>query len=223
MGALAFFSFLLCLLFLPPTHLEQNHGRKLAGAPWLELLNDHEICRLFVLRLAYATSVGIIWSFLPVWADAAFRLPSSLIGVLIMLGVFVSGIMHVPMGYLADRLNRKMLIAAGSLVVAISLFSFRWADGFWYLFTVNAGIGFGGGMLMPALMAMAVTRGDQLEVMGSIMGIIALAHSLGMLIGPLLAGMVMEAYPLGQVLSHACLVMIAGTAFFFLQPARRRP
>jgi MFS family permease len=218
MGGLAFLSFGMCMAFLPSTHAERIHGRHASRVSWMALLGDAHILRIFTLRLTYAICVGIIWSFLPVWADSEFHLPSSLIGVLIMLGVLVSGIMHTPMGYLADRQDKRILIGLGAAIVAFALLGFKWATGFWYLFVVNAAVGFGGGIMMPSLLAMAVIRGDQLKVMGAIMGIITFAHSLGMLLGPVFAGSIMEICSLRTVLSTTSIVMIAGTAFFFLPP-----
>jgi MFS family permease len=223
MGGLAFLSFLMCLFILPPVHAELTHGRRASVGSWADLMKDKEIARLFALRLAYAICVGSIWSFLPVWANSEFELSSSLIGILIMLGVLVSGIMHTPMGYLADRLNRNVLIGIGGMIVTAALLGFKWANGFWYLFIVNAAVGLGGGIMMPSLIAMAVVRGDQLKVMGSIMGLVTLAHSLGMLLGPLLAGVMMDFFPLREILSTTSLLMVLGTGLFFFLPKMARP
>jgi len=42
---------------------------------------------IFIFRLAYTICIGIIWCFLPVYADAEFSLSSSSIGILVMLFV----------------------------------------------------------------------------------------------------------------------------------------
>ncbi|MFC1815564.1 MFS transporter, partial [Thermodesulfobacteriota bacterium] len=81
-------------LLLPPTRSEQVVRRNKILSAWKQLLKDREIVGFFVFRLAYTTGIGIIWGFLSVLADAEFSLSSSAIGILVMLGVFVSGIVH---------------------------------------------------------------------------------------------------------------------------------
>jgi predicted MFS family arabinose efflux permease len=80
--------------------------------------------------------------------------------------------------------------------------------------------GLGGGIAMPALMAMAVLKGSQANAMGSIMALMTLAHSLGMLSGALLGGLMMDffqlrwAFPLGALIMMICIGFFwAGTGF----------
>jgi MFS family permease len=60
-------------------------------------------------------------------------------------------------------------------------------------------------------MALAVLKGNEIDSMGSIMGLLAMAHSMGMLAGSLLAGVMMDvsrlrhAFPSGAVLMMLCL------------------
>ena len=107
MGLLALIGFFLSLFLLPPTRSERaiGHGKK--PFSWKMLLNDRHVVGLFLFRFAYVVCVGIIWGFIPLLADMEFAASSSLIGVLVMLGVFISGLIHVPMGYLADRMSKK--------------------------------------------------------------------------------------------------------------------
>jgi MFS family permease len=166
---------------------------------------------LFLFRLAYAACIGVIWSFLPVLADLEFSLSSSSIGILVTLGVFSSGILHVPMGFTADRVNRKMMIIGGGLIITYAILSFSWASSYRDLLLASILFGLGGGIAMPALMALAVLKGNEIDSMGSIMGLLAMAHSLGMLTGSLLAGVMMDvsrlrhAFPTGGILMMLCL------------------
>ena len=76
---------------------------------------------LFFFRLAYTACIGIIWGFLPVLGAGELSLSSSSIGILVMLAIFVSGIIHVPMGYLADRINKKLMVVSGGLIAGLGL------------------------------------------------------------------------------------------------------
>ena len=156
MGLLALIGFFLCLFLLPPTTSEQaiSHGKN--PFSWKMLFNDRQVAGLFLFRFAYLVCVGIIWGFIPLLADMEFAASSSLIGVLVMLGVFISGLIHVPMGYLADRISKKLMVTAGGLIISYAIFSFEWADRIEDLVIASVLFGLGGGISMPALMAMAV-------------------------------------------------------------------
>ena len=213
MGSLTFIGFLLSFLLLPPTKSEQVVSRGIEPMAWKWVIRDRHMAGLFLFRFAYAACIGVIWSFLPVLADSEFSLSSSSIGILVTLGVFSSGLLHVPMGYMADRVNRKIMIIGGGLIITYASFSFEWANSFGDLLLASVLFGFGGGIAMPALMALAVLKGNEIDSMGSVMGLLAMAHSLGMLAGSLLAGMMMDisqlryAFPSGAVLMILCLIL----------------
>jgi len=215
MASLALIGFLLSLFLLPPTRSERVVRRGRAPAAWKQLLKDKDILGFFLFRFAYAACIGIIWGFLPIFADTAFSLSSSSIGILVMLGVFTSGILHVPMGILADRMNKKLMVVTGGVIIGCAIFSYEWASGFRYLLLATLFFGFGGGISMPALMALAVLKGNITDAMGSVMSLLTMAHSLGMLIGALLAGLVMDvvllrhAFPIGAVIMLLCVGLFA--------------
>ncbi len=211
MGFLTFLCFMLSFFLLPPTKSERVVGRGIKPLPLKWVLRDKEMAGLFFFRLAYAACIGVIWSFLPILADLEFSLSSSSIGILVTIGVFSSGLLHLPMGFMADRVNRKMMVVAGGLIITYAIFSFDWADSFGDLLSASVLFGLGGGIAMPALMALAVLKGGETNAMGSVMSLLAMAHSLGMLAGSLLAGLMMDvsrlrnAFPTGAVMMMLCL------------------
>ena len=214
MGALSIVGFLLSHFLLPPTADEHviKRGRQPVG--WSTILRDRTIAGLFLFRLAYTACIGIIWGFLPVFADKEFSISASAIGVLVMLGVFISGAVHVPMGWLADRFNRKAMVIIGGLLATIAVYAFNHASGFKDMFWISVVFGLGGGIAMPALMAAAVLRGSRSDAMGSVMALLTVAHSLGMLIGSVMAGVMMDLFHLRQAFVLGALVMMAGTILF---------
>ncbi len=218
MGLLALIGFFLCLLLLPPTRFEK--GIVHAGQPfaWKTLVYDRHVAGLFGFRFAYVFGVGIIWGFIPLYADRQFGASSSLIGILIMLGVCVSGIIHLPMGYLADRMSKRLMVVAGGLIISYAILSFGWADQLADLIGASVLFGLGGGISMPALMAMAILKGSRVNAMGSIMALMTVAHSLGMFSGALMGGVMMDfiqlraAFPLGGMVMLICTgLFLAGT------------
>jgi MFS family permease len=215
MGLLAMTGFLLSISLLPPTRREAAFNPERKPPRWRRLVKDRSVIALFLVRFAHTACIGIIWGFLPVFADTAFSLSSSAIGVLVMLGVAISGIVHVPMGWVADRVNRRWMVVSGGLIAAAAVGSFTWADGFAFLVSASVAFGIGGGVAIPALMAMAVLCGYRSEAMGSVMAILTVAHSLGMLTGSLMAGMIMDAFNLRHVFPLGAFLMAASLISFY--------
>ncbi len=222
MGILALVGGGVSFFLLPPAGCETARQVKARAWGWARLLRDRTIAGLFTYRFMYTACIGVIWGFLPVLADVRFHLSSSRIGVLVMLGVFVSGLIQAPMGYVADRINRKKLMVAGGLVVTVSLAAYAWADSFSMLFAASILFGLGGGAAMPALMAIATTKGQQAAAMGSVMAILTVAHSLGMLCGALTAGLMMDWLNLSFAFGLGAAGMALGIVLFLILTAKRQ-
>jgi MFS family permease len=222
MGFLAFMAFLLSLTLLPPTSSEGVVQSTPAPAEWKQLIRDRDIAGLFLFRLAYTAGIGILWGFLPVMGDTELSLSSSSIGILIMLGVFISGISQVPMGYLADRINKKLMVVSGGLIICLAILLFAWAASFWDMALASFFFGIGGGICMPALMALAVIIGNKTDAMGSVMALMTVGHSLGMLMGAMLAGLMMQLFQLRQVFPLGTVIMGLGVGLFFICTLHRK-
>ncbi len=223
MGILALIGFCLSFRLLPPASSERPPGIHSSPISWRILLGDRHLAALLIFRFAYVVCIGIIWGFIPLFADREFGASSSLIGLLIMLGVMISGLFHVPMGYLADRISKKAMVVTGGLIVSYAVFSFKWAGQIQDLMVATVLFGLGGGICMPALMALAVLKGSRTRSMGSIMALMTVAHSLGMLAGSLLGGVMMDLFELRWAFPTGAMVMAACTAWFLLGTASRQP
>lgn len=216
MGALTLLAFLLCLLLLPTenrSYKEKSRASK-DSFSYMELLRTPSIFSLFAFRACFMTCIGIIWAFLPLLASTKLALSSSAIGVVIMTSVFVSGLFQVPMGYLADRFSKRALTIAGGILAVISVLYLNRASSFGELVLANGILGLAGGISFPAIMALGVIEGRRTNAMGSLMGLLALGHSLGMLAGPLLAGALLGFTSFGTVFILGAIILGVGTAVF---------
>jgi MFS transporter, DHA1 family, multidrug resistance protein len=120
------------------------------------------------------------------------------------------------MGWLADRVNRKIMMVLGGLIVSGAVYAFTLATGFWHMFFASVTFGLGGGIAMPPMMAAAVLWGSRNHAMGSVMAIVTVGHSLGMLVGSLLAGAMMQWFELRQAFGLGALTMAAGIVVFLI-------
>jgi MFS family permease len=222
MGGLALVAFFMSLTMLPPVASEMGNGKGRAPASWKSLLSDRLIRGLFVFRFSYTTCIGIVWSFLPVYAHEAFSISSSRIGILVILGVFISGVLQMPMGALADRWNKGAMIFIGGLIVACAVCALKWAQGFNGIFMAQFLFGIGGGICSPAHMAMAVVSGNRTDAMGSVMALMTLGHSLGMMSGALLAGVIMDLWAINNVFPLGGVAIASGAVFCGLSMMKAR-
>ncbi|HBN26938.1 MAG TPA: MFS transporter, partial [Desulfobacteraceae bacterium] len=215
MGALAGIAFLVSLFWLPSAKNEKKICRreKMPGS-WNVLLRDRQVAGLFIYRFSYASCIGIAWGFLPLLADLEFNLTSSVIGFLLMLGTAVSGVAHIPMGYMADRVDKRLMIVAGGLIAATGFFFFVRANNVNNLILGNIIFGLGGGISTPAIMAEAITKGNSTNAMGSVMGLITMAHSFGMFAGAFIAGIIMDFSSLNYAFFTGTCIMAGGVILY---------
>lgn len=216
MGLLSGIGLLLCVFFLPPVSKEKVKNLKNESTPWASLLKDRRLVSIFIFRYAYTACIGVIWCFLPLFADKEFGLSGSLTGVLVMLGVFVSGLLQLPMGYVADRSNKRLMIITGGIFSTIGMLLPFFAASFYDLVMAVCLFGLGGGISMPSIMAYAVIKGDEKKAMGSVMSIMTVAHSLGMLTGSMAAGLAMDFLSLRLSFPCGMFIMALGTLVFLL-------
>ena len=219
MGILSFMGLLLGLFFLPPVSTEKLRTGERPVVPWASLIMDRALISIFCFRYAYTACICVIWSFLPLFADREFGLSGSLTGILVTLGVFISGLLQLPMGFAADRLNRTGMIITGELFSSIGILLSYFASSFSDLVTAVCIFGIGGGISMPAVMACAVLKGDEKKAMGSVMSLMTMAHSLGMMTGSLAAGVAMDFLSLKMSFPCGAFIMLAGPLVVLPQPA----
>jgi MFS family permease len=214
MGMFALFAFFLSVIFLPKTSDESIRNKAYKPYKLMKIMKNKVFAGLAVFRFSYTTCIGIIWCFLPVYADQKFSMNSTLIGILVMSGVFTSGIMHAPIGYLSDKMNKKVLVFTGGIICAIGLLLTGFGTGFYSILGAVIIFGLGGGISMPSIMALAVIHGKNENAMGGVMSLLTVAHSLGMLAGSVLAGIIMDLRGLKSAFPTGFAIMITGTFIF---------
>lgn len=223
MGALAFVGFLMAAILLPTGSEEQGFKARGNPVPWGVLIKDRTLASLCTFRFAYVVGIGVIWGFLPLYADIKLGTSSSSVGFLITLGVLVSGALNGPMGIVADRYSKRVLVTTGGAVAALAVLSLSWTHTYAQMAIATTFFGVGGGTCMPALMAIAARRGNDSESMGSVMALMTIAHSLGMLMGGLAGGVFMDVFELRFAFPAGAGVLAIGTIVFAVGTRHIRP
>jgi MFS family permease len=192
MGVLALVGFFLAFWLLPGQETFRPKPTSRPGGT-LSLLKAHRTLRgIFLFRCISTACISLNWSFQPILLDSVAGLSSGWIGLLISLNVATAAALQTPMGSLADRVSRVKLIQIGALIQAGALCALPLSRSFPALLAVNLAMGLGGGISLPSVQAIATDLGRSARIMGTVMGVLFTGQSLGMLMGPLLAGFLYE-------------------------------
>ena len=211
MGGLTILAFFAVLFFLP-----ESHGHAHATTPpasYRELLQRSKIRGLALYRMVNSIQMGLWFSFLPLLATEALHLSKSQIGTVIAVNMLVSSLIQVPAGRLADRMSRRILVSFGGYLASVAFLTVWYAQGFAHLLLIGTFAGAFGAVAMPALTALAADEG-QTGGMGAVMGVLNMAMSVGMMLGPVLAGTLAEFFGLRFLFVFGAVVGLIGTFVF---------
>jgi MFS transporter, DHA1 family, multidrug resistance protein len=216
MGLICFIGFMLCITLLPKDESNLIRNRKLDDSYWT-VAKDQTMSALVIMRICLACSIGVIWSFLPLLGEMVLHLNATSIGLLVMTNVAISAVALYPMGVLADRYDKRIPVVAGTVFAVIALILLIRVNTFWDLIIASALHGIALGMISPALIAVVVIVGREKKAMGTAMGLINMGHSMGMLLGPVLGGLIMDVYSFSGAFSFGAVAMLAGTVLLMLR------
>lgn len=211
MGALNVVALLAVLLFLPEA--QPAHHTRAQPVSYREMLRKPKVQGLAFYRMVNSIQMGLWFSFLPLLADEVLALSKSQIGVILAAHMLVSAVVQVPAGRLADRMSRRHLAAVGGYLGSLAFVAVYVAGGFWHLLLIGCMTGAMGAVAMPALTALAADEGQR-SGMGAVMGVLNMAMSAGMMLGPVLAGALAEVVELRSLFVFAAMVGVLGTLGF---------
>ncbi len=211
MGGLNLLAFLIAALFLP--EIRQRETATSPHPSFKRMSTSGMIKGLFVFRLTDALGRGAFVCFLPIFAAISMGLSPTLIGILLAVNILLTSLLEVYSGNIADRFNKRALIVFGSLIKLTLLALIPLMHSFWQLLGLCALQGLGSAVSLPAASALIVEEGRKFG-MGSTIGIFTLAMSIGMVIGPLLGGVIADFVSINSVFYFAAGMGLAGTSLF---------
>lgn len=205
--------FLLTLFLLPEVEVENKEDSR--GRATIRAIMRNRLMRGLVLfRITSAMRRGGVLAFLPILASRLAITPSE-VGILLTTIIYITALLQRSFGKLADRHDKVILVVAGSLIGAAGLFSLPFARSFREFLAIGAVMGIGGGLSVPPATALTVKVGVDMG-MGASMGLFNSAMSAGMVVAPLLSGIVMDVYGVDTIFYVNAVIVALGTAGFFL-------
>lgn len=212
MAGLGAIAFLIALVFLPD--IRYSGIRKMDDPiPFKEIIKNNVVKGLFLFRAIDGIGKGGVLAFLPILASTR-GITSSQVGIIISFSIFLMALLQRPFGRLADRYNKLFLVLIGSTLGALTLLLIPIARNFWELLFISSLMGLGGATAIPSASALSVEVGQRLG-MGFSMGLFSTAMSAGMIVAPIISGVIMDIFGVKSVFFVAGVVSLLGTFVFY--------
>ena len=211
MGVFNLIAFFIAIILLPRSDL-----RKSATAlsfSFMDMRRSSTMVGLFSFRLAIALGRSSFFTFLPLLAATRLGLPANLIGLLIAVHVLLMSMLGIVGGRMADIFNRRVLVGIGSIVIFSYLFLVPLAPGFGPLLALCILGSIGSAIATPSVMALTVEEGRKYG-MGSAIAAITMAMSIGMAVGPIMTGAIVDLIDINAAFYFSAGLALVGAALF---------
>lgn len=169
-----------------------------------------------ILAFAFIIALGEsgLMTFLPLitWRE---HIPTTQIGILSSVVMLCAGVLQTPFGYLANKYNKVFLVVIGILLVSVDLAYIPLCSSFWSFFILSVIGGIGAAIANPAATAMII-RGSKGLGLGFALGVYNFVFGLGMVIGPVFSGLIMDHFGLDEIFyASAGLFILSACVFYY--------
>ncbi len=217
MGGLALLTCVLVMIFIPPEKKCPLSGKNSGGVSFKKIIAHRVVLGIFLTRFFTASGQGAVYTFLPILA-LQLNLTSSQVGVILGANIFLIAFLQRFVGTLADRINPKYFIIFGTFASGLIVLWMPFVEGFTMILFLNILMGMANGLALPGGLVITGQLGRTMG-MAALMGITDAAWSLGMIVSPILSGIILDLFGLSQVfIVGSCLILTGSVAVtFFLK------
>ena len=214
MSVLVTISLVLTILLVPDEESLGMNPRQ-SPVPIREILANKTLSSILIYRAVNALGRGTIMSFLPLYVVQILGLSSTYIGIILSTGIFLNAFLQTPMGILADRVNRKMLLIGGGLLASVGYFYMVQTGTIAEIFVARMIVSLGSALSLPAVTAIIAKEGRKLGS-GSTVGVFNTAMSIGQMIGPVFSGFLLDTYGMGSVFYFSGFISVLSVISFWV-------
>jgi len=218
MAGLTGISLLLAIFFLPD--VEFSTGKRKTGS-FKQIFANPELTTMiwysFISTLAIASIFGFLSMYLsqPVSAGG-MELPIATIGLVLSVGQFISALLQKEFGKLADKYDKRKIIIASGLIGATGILIFPMMTNTTGIFVSQLIFICGLTLGSPAINAVVAIAGREIGT-GTAISALQSSNSLGNIIGPLAAGMLLDRFGFTSIFYLCGAVMIVSVAMFYFR------
>ncbi len=210
MGGLALFTCILVMIFIPQDL--KSHGPKsnVNNYSIKKMLANRTVMGIFLMRFFAASGQGAVYTFLPILA-LQLNLTSSQVGVILTVNIFIIAFLQRSCGNLADRVNPKYLVIIGTFASGLAVLGMPFIEGFMMILILNILMGAANGLSLPGGLVITGQLGRTMG-MASLMSITDAAWSLGMIVSPILSGIILDIFGISYIFIIGSLLILTGGA-----------
>ncbi|WP_020587474.1 MFS transporter [Desulfobacter curvatus] len=211
MGALALITSLVVAVFLPADKAHLNDIKRPKPYPVRKIIANKTAAGILIMRFFAASGQGSVYTFLPILA-MQIDLSSSQVGIILTMNIFLIAFLQRISGRLADRINPKHLIIAGTFACGITVLGMPFVHGFIPILILNILMGMANGLSLPGGLVITGRLGQTMG-MASIMSINDAAWGLGFIVSPILSGLILDWIGVSYVfIAGSLLILLGGIA-----------
>lgn len=176
-------------------------------------IKDRLVLALTLQMGLIALSFGAAFSFLALRLENDLGTGPILIGIAFATQDLTAGVAQPMFGRMADRYDRRALVAIGLAGNAVFLFVLGYANAYWLAVAALSLMGATGAISMVAASAMQVVSGRKVG-MGTVLGLGSAANGAGILAGSIIGGVLVDLFELSAAFVFGGLAMFAGVFLF---------
>lgn len=144
-----------------------------------------------IIAMLFFLTIGVN-SFLPLLVKDVIKETATKVGILYTIGGLVSVVLFIPMGRLADRNDKKLMIIIGMILAACNMVGLAFAREYWMLVGLQVVGNVGFAIFTPAAVAL-LSNNVPSYWQNTAMGIYGAAEDVGIIIGSGVGGFVWTA------------------------------
>lgn len=209
---------LLVLPQSPPRHKTDLHA-VLAGS--VELMRNRRLLGCLLATAGSCIGFGVFLTFLPLYATLQGFDPAQ-VGFVFAAQAITNVLFRIPIGRLADRMDRSRLVSAGLICLALSLAAMGQVIQLSHLMACSVILGVGMALTFTAIGALIAELVPAVQ-RGLAMGMYNSCIYLGMMSGSTVMGLALKqiGYPVGFAVAGS-VSLVALVLFFLMMRGKRR-
>jgi len=166
-------------------------------------------------------TIGVRSTLVPLFAVAVLGQSAVAAGWMLAAFAIANLIVLFPAGRLADRIGRKPMILAGLIVSAIGLSALSLSDDLVVALMLVALSGAGSALMAPSQQAVVADVVGNKARGGQVLAVFQMATDLGAVIGPIIAGLIVDAFGFDTGFATTSLILVASAVYWMFTPDSR--